>query len=89
MGMVLVRHRRTKQGKDSIPGRLNDVAPVVIRGFDHQMQGGVYQRTRFFGIEFLHQLHRSLDVSKQSGHHLALLVRRSRYVLGGDVYYGC
>jgi len=46
-----------------------------MRGVDHQLQGGIDDGARFFGVEVLLQLGRALDVSKQCGDRLALALQ--------------
>ena len=41
---------------------------------DHQAQSRIDDRARLFRIQFLHQIHRTLDVGEEGGHRLALLV---------------
>ena len=55
---------RIEQRKDAIARGLHYVAFVVMYRVDHAAQGWVYDRTRLFGIEVLHQLHRALDVGE-------------------------
>src|SRR5215468_2072852 len=76
--MILVRNRRAKQLEDPIAGRLHDMAAIVIARIDHQAKCGVYDAAGFLRVEFLHHLHRALDVSEQRGDYLALAVERFR-----------
>ena len=77
--MILVRDRRTEQGEDSVAGGLHDVAVVMVHRVDHQVQGRIYQGARRFGIEFLHQIHRTLDIFEQCSNGLPLFVARIGY----------
>jgi hypothetical protein len=70
--MVLVRERCAEQREDTIAGRLHDVAVVTIDRIDHQLQCRIDDRARFFGVEILLQLGRSLDVCEQRRDRLAL-----------------
>lgn len=36
--MVLMRYRRTEQGKDTVAGGLDDVAAVTMHCVDHQLE---------------------------------------------------
>jgi hypothetical protein len=72
--MVLVRDRRAEQGENAIAGRLNDVAVVPMDCVDHQLERGVDNRARLFGVEIRHQLGRTLDVGEQRGDRLALTI---------------
>src|SRR4029077_7456445 len=74
MGVILVGYGRAEQGEDSIAGGLNYVAVVVMDRVDHQAQSRIDDRARLFWIQLLHQIHRTLDVGKEGGHCLALLV---------------
>jgi hypothetical protein len=76
MRMILVRDRGTEQGEDSVPGRLNYVASIVIHRVDHQVQCRIYNGARLLRIDLLHQIHRALDIGEQSGDRLPLPVRR-------------
>jgi hypothetical protein len=78
--MVFVRDGRAEQREDAVAGRLHDVAVVTAHRVDHQLQRGIENRARFFGIEVLFQLGRSLDVGEQRGHPLALAFERGRFV---------
>ena len=73
--MVLVRDGRAEQREDAVAGRLHDVAVVAAHRVDHQLERGIDDRARFFGIEILLQFGRSLDVGEQRGDRLALAVR--------------
>ena len=64
--------RRAEQREDAVAGRLHDIAIVAMRRVDHQLQCGIDNRARLFGVEVLHQLGRSLDVREQRGDRLAL-----------------
>jgi hypothetical protein len=54
--MFLVRDRRAEQREDAVAGGLHDVAVVAADRVDHEFQGWVDNRARFFGIEVLLQL---------------------------------
>ena len=62
--MVLVRNRGSEQREDSVAGGLHDVTVVAMHRVDHQLQRGIDECARFFGIEILHQIHRSFDIGK-------------------------
>ncbi len=78
--MVLVRNRRAEQCEDAVAGRLHDVTVVALHRVDHQLEGGINNCARLFGIEVLLELGRALDVGKQRGDRLALSVCRGRSV---------
>src|SRR6185437_2064555 len=73
--MILMRDRRPEQRENAVAGGLHDVTVVAMRGVDHQLQGGIDDGARFFGVEVLLQLGRALDVSKQCGDRLALALQ--------------
>ena len=79
MRMILVRHRRTEQGKDSVACRLNNVAAIVIHRVDHQMQRRIDDSARLFGIELFHKIHRAFDIGEEGGNRLSFLVGRISY----------
>ena len=70
--MILVRDRSAEQGEDPVAGALHDVPVVAASGVDHQLERGIDDRPRLFGIEILLELGRSLDVGEQCGNRLAL-----------------
>src|SRR6516162_8829407 len=72
--MIFMRNRRTEQREDTVPGGLHNVAAVMMDGVDHQPERRIDNRTSFFRVEVLHQLHRALDVSEQCCNGLALAV---------------
>jgi len=82
--MVFVRHRRAKQGEDAVAGRLYDVTVIAMHRIDHQLERGIDDDARLFGVELLHQLGRTLDVGEQRRDRLALAVdhRRSVWLFG-------
>jgi len=67
--------RRAEQREDSVAGGLHDVAVVAMHPFDQLSAPGSDESTRFFGIEILHEVHRTLDIGKQRGDSLALAAR--------------
>ena len=75
LGMILMRDRRAEQREDSVAGGLHDVTVVAMHRVDHQFQRGIDNRARLFGIETLHQVHRSLDIREQRRHGFALAAR--------------
>ncbi len=70
--MVLMRDRRSEQREDAITRGLHDVAVVAMRRFDHQLQRGIDDCARLFGIEVLLKLGRALDVGEERGDGFAL-----------------
>ena len=70
--MVLVRDRRAEQREDAVAGRLHDMAVIAAHRVDHQLQGRIDDRARFFGIEILLKPGRVDDVDEQRGDELAL-----------------
>jgi len=58
--------------ENAVSGRLDNVTVVAMDSVDHELERRVDNRSRLFGIEFLHQIHRSLDVGEQRRHRLAL-----------------
>ena len=69
--MVLVGDRRAEQREDAVAGRLHDVAVEVLHRLDHQAQRGIDERLRFFRVDVLHQLGRTLDIGEERGDRLA------------------
>ena len=74
--MVFVRDGRSEDREDAVAGALHDVAVVAADRVDHQLQCGIDDRARFFGVEVLLQLRRTLDVGEQRRDHLALAFER-------------
>ena len=72
--MILVRDRRAEQREDSVASRLHDVAVVAADRVDHQLECGIDNRARLFGIEVLLEFRRAFDVREQRGDRLALTV---------------
>src|SRR5580704_10467054 len=70
--MILVRDRRAEDREDAVAGALHYVAVVAADRVDHQAKCRIDNRARFFGIEVLLQLRRSLDIGKQCRDRLAL-----------------
>lgn len=67
-----MRERSTEHREDSVAGRLHHEAVVMTHRRDHQLEGGIDDRARLFGIEILLKLRRSLDIGEQRGDCLAL-----------------
>src|SRR5579862_651302 len=82
--MVLMRDWSAEQREDAIACGLHDVAVVAAHRVDHQLECWIDDRARFFRIEILLQLGRSLDVGEQRRHRLALAVE---IFSGGRVGY--
>ena len=78
LSMILVRERRAEHRENAVAGALHDVAVVAAHRVDHQLERGVDNRARLFGIEVLLELSRALDVGEQRGDRLALAVGRGR-----------
>jgi hypothetical protein len=78
--MVFVRHRSAEQREDPVVGGLHDVTVIAMDRVDHQFEGRIDNRTRLFGIEVFHQLHRAVDVGEQRRDRLALAVERRRSI---------
>ena len=72
--MVFMRDRRTEHREDAVAGGLHDVPVVAMSGVDHQLQRRIDDGARLFGIEILHQIHRTLDVGEQRRDRLAIAV---------------
>ena len=69
--MILVRDRCAKQREDTVASRLHDVAVVAADSVDHQLECGIDNCARLFGIEVLLQLGRSFDIREQRRDRLA------------------
>jgi hypothetical protein len=84
--MVLMRDRRAKEREDAVAGRLDNVPTILMDCIDHQLERGIDDRARLFGIEIAHQLGRALDVGEQCRDRLALALdcRRSVRLLRHD-----
>ena len=67
-------NRRAEQGKDAIAQRLRDIALIAMHGVHHELQGGINNRSGFFGIEPFDQRRRAFEIGKQGGDRLALAV---------------
>ena len=65
--MVFARDRRAKQGEDSVPCRLHDIAFVAADRLDHEIEGRVDDRAGFFGVEILGKSCRADDVNEERG----------------------
>ena len=74
--MVLVGYRCAKKGHDPVAHHLVDGAFVVMDGFHHPLEHGVKDLARFLGVTVGEQLHRTLEVSEEHGHLLALALKR-------------
>src|SRR5271156_6168301 len=74
--MVLMGKRRAKQREDAVARGLHDITIVAMDRVDHQLEGGIDERARCFGIEVFHQIHRALDIGEERGDGLALTVDR-------------
>ena len=72
--MVLVRNRRAEQCEDAVAGGLHDVSAITMDRVDHQLKRWIDDLPRLFRVEVLHQFHRTLDISEQRGHRLALAI---------------
>src|SRR5580704_16917503 len=70
--MILVCDGRAEDREDAVASALHYVAVVAADRVDHQAKCRIDNRARFFGIEILLQLSRSLDVGKQRRNGLAL-----------------
>ena len=68
--------RRTEQGKDAIPQGLRDIALILMYGVHHELQGGINNRSRLFGIESFDQRRRAFEIGKQRRDRLALTLRQ-------------
>ncbi len=53
--MIFMGNRRTKERKDAIAQGLGDIALVAMHGVHHQLQSGINNRLRLFGIEAFNQ----------------------------------
>jgi len=73
--VVLVGERRAEQCKNTVTGRLGDVAIVPMHRRHHQLQHRVDERASIFGIKIALQLSGTLDVSEQRRNGLALPFR--------------
>src|SRR5262245_56185581 len=70
--MILMGNRRPKKGKDTVAGRLNDVAVVATYRIDHQLENRVDDGARFFGIQILLEAGRVYDVDEERRDEFAL-----------------
>ena len=61
-----------------------------MHGVHHELQGGINNRPRFFGVEAFNQCGRAFEISKQRRDRLALAVtgaaRFQRRLLGPDAF---
>jgi hypothetical protein len=73
----VIDHRLAFLSKGEIPPTALNRTPTF------SLQRGIDDRTRLFGIEPLHQLHRALDVGEQRGHRLALAIGDGRFAAVG------
>jgi hypothetical protein len=55
LGMIFMGDRRPKQGEDAIAQYLRHRAVIPMHGVHHQLQGGINQRPRLFGIKAFDQ----------------------------------
>ena len=76
-GVVLMRHRRPKQGHNAIAQHLVHGAFVAVHGLHHQVQGRVEEVPGRFRVEAGNQLRRAFDIGKQHGDLLALAFQGS------------
>ena len=81
-------NRRTEQGKDAIAQRLGDIAFIAMHGVHHELQGGINNRPRLFGIKSFDQCGRAFEIGKQGGDGFTLTVctaaRFQRRLFGTD-----
>ena len=88
LGMIFMGNRRAEQGKDAIAQRLRHIAFIAMHGIHHELQGGINNRSRFFGIESFDQRGGAFEIGKQRGDRFALAIRCTarfhRRLLGAD-----
>ena len=65
----------TEKREDTVAGGLHDVAVVAMDRIHHQRQRRIDSGARLFGVEVLHHLGGSLDVSEQGSDCLALALQ--------------
>ena len=70
--VVLVRDRRTEQGHDAVALHSVDGTFVAADRIDHRIERRTQPQLRFFRVEILDQIRRTLDVSEQNRDLLAL-----------------
>ena len=78
--VVLVRNRRTEQGHDPVALHPVDGALVAADGVDHRVERRTQPQFRFFRVEVLDQIRRTLDVSEQNRDLLALTFKQGTRV---------
>jgi len=62
--IVLVRDRHAEQREDALAGGLRNIAIVVMNRFHHELERGVDDRPRLFGIDALLKFHRAFDLGE-------------------------
>jgi hypothetical protein len=71
---------------DAIAQRLGHIPLVAMHSLHHELQGGINQRPRFFGIESLNQRRGAFEIGKEGGDGLAFTVSEAagfqRHLLG-------
>ena len=75
--VVLEGDGSTEEGHDSVAHHLVDRAFVLVNGIHHQLEHGVENRPRFFGVAVGQQFHRPFQVGEQHRHLLALALERA------------
>ena len=51
LGMIFMGKRRAKERKDAIAQCLRDIAVIAMHGVHHELQSGINNRPRLFGIK--------------------------------------
>jgi hypothetical protein len=70
--VVLMREGRAEERHDPVAHDLVDGALVAVHRIHHQLEHGVEERSRLFGIAVGQQCHRTLEVGEENRDLLAL-----------------
>jgi hypothetical protein len=73
--VILVGHRCAEQSHDPITHHLIDGAFVSVDGLHHQLENGIQELARLFGVAIGQQFHRSLEVGEENRHLFALALQ--------------
>ena len=87
-GMVLMRHRRAKQGHNAIAHHLVHGAFIAVHGLHHVLQDRVEELAGLLRVAVGEQLHRAFEVSKQHRDLLALACQGTAEVRIFSARYG-
>ena len=75
-GVVFVGNGGAKQGHNAVAEHLVHRALEAVHGLHHQVDGGIEELLRGFGVEATDEFRRVFDVRKQHGHLLAFAFQR-------------